>query len=604
MCTVTFVPTSGGFYLTSNRDEGHCRGRALSPRVYNNGTEELIYPKDPDAGGSWIVLKEEGTAAVLLNGAFQKHIPRPPYKMSRGLVLLDVIRATAPLVRFREMDLEGIEPFTLVLLSGGCLLDCRWDGLEKRFRVLDTTQPHIWSSATLYDEQAGEQRKRWFDEWYQGSKRIAAEDILAFHRSTGIGKARNGMVISRDNKMSTVSITSIASTNGDIEMLYHDLRANYITSTGFSGSFPKTGQAVKRPGDRSSVERWNSWWKAFGIRLTHWEYWPTHLVYGPIYPVWMLIGLRARSLFFFNAANPRIEYGGFTHERKSEIYKQMPAAYYPRTHFCPAGIDGNTVNDELSRLEFRFPLIAKPDIGERGIQVSLLETAAALGDYCRQSRVNFLVQEYIDYPMEAGIFYARMPGEEKGMITGIVGKEFLAVTGDGRSTITELLQKIPRFVLQIAALRAKYGNKLEMVLSQGVQHILVPYGNHSRGSKFVDWSERITGELTAVVDSICKQIPDFYFGRLDLKFASWDDLLQGRNFSIIEVNGAGSEPTHIYDPRHSLFFAWKEIIRHWRLLYQISMANAKSRQIPLMTTREGYKMLKKHSRYLKSIKNL
>jgi hypothetical protein len=159
-------------------------------------------------------------------------------------------------------------------------------------------------------------------------------------------------------------------------------------------------------------------------------------------------------------------------------------------------------------------------------------------------------------------------------------------------------------VLQIAALQAKYGNALETVLPEGIQHVLVPYGNHSRGSKFVDWSDRISDELTAVVDSICKQIHDFYFGRMDLKFASWEDLLQGKNFSIIEVNGAGSEPTHIYDPRHSLFFAWREIIRHWRLLCRISMANASSRHIPFMTMREGYKMLKEHRRYLKSIKNL
>jgi len=603
MCTVTFVPAPGGFYLTSNRDESNCRGHALSPKVYTSGIDELIYPKDPDAGGSWIVLKEEGTAAVLLNGAFLKHAKRPPYRMSRGLVLLDVIQAAAPLARFREIDLEGIEPFTLVLLSAGCLWDCRWDGLEKHFVNLDTTRPHIWSSATLYDEQARKERKRWFDEWYQKGQGVAIEDILTFHQAAGSGDKRNSLVMNRDNKMFTVSITSIASANRDIKMLYHDLRTNDFTSTGFAGSSQPTGPVMNN-GGRRSWRHWKSWWREFNIRLTHWEYWPTTLVYGPIYPVWILIGLRARSLFFFNAANPRIEYGGFTHERKSEIYRQMPGSYYPRTHFTPAGIDWNSLKRELDDREFRFPLIAKPDIGERGRQVSLLQTEAALEEYCRRSRVDFLVQEYIAYEMEAGIFYARIPGEEIGKITGIVGKEFLAVTGDGKSSIRELLERTPRFVLQMEALRHKYGNKLEIVLPAGVRQTLVPYGNHSRGSKFVDWSDRISDQLTAVVDAICKQIPDFYFGRMDLKFASWEELLQGRRFSIIEVNGAGSEPTHIYDPRHSLFFAWKEIIRHWRLLYRISMANAKSRQIPLMTMREGFKMLKAHSHYLKSIENL
>ncbi len=603
MCTVTFVPAPDGFYLTSNRDESTYRRRAVAPRAYNSGMEALIYPKDPDAGGSWIVLKEEGTAAVLLNGAFLKHVARPPYRMSRGLVLLDIIGAALPLTRFKEIDLRGIEPFTLVLLLGGCLWDCRWDGLEKHLLTLDTTQPHIWSSATLYDEQAGKDRKRWFDEWYQTSQCIATEDILAFHHSAGMGDERNGLVMNRDNKLFTVSITSIASANGDIKMLYHDLWTNDFTATGFANSSYNTCQSMQS-GPQRLWDRLLSWWKKFSIRLTHWEYWPTHLVYGPIYPVWMLIGLRARSLFFFNAANPRIEYAGFTHERKSEIYRQIPTSYYPRTHFCPTSIDWNILKRQLNEQEFRFPLIAKPDIGERGMQVSLLQTAAELEGYCRRSQVDFLVQEYIPYETEAGIFYVRIPGEERGKITGIVGKEFLAVTGDGKSSITELLQRTPRFFLQMTALREKYGNKLETVLPEGIGHTLVPYGNHSRGSKFVDWSDRISDELTAVVDSICKQIPDFYFGRMDLKFANWEELLQGRNFSIIEVNGAGSEPTHIYDPRHSLFFAWKEIIRHWRLLYRVSMANSKSRHIPLMTMRDGLKMLKEHSRYLKLIRNL
>lgn len=603
MCTVTFVPAPGGFYLTSNRDESSSRRRAVAPRTYCSGMEELIYPKDPDAGGSWIVLKKEGTAAVLLNGAFIKHIHRPPYRMSRGLVLLDIIQAAIPLTRFREMDLGGIEPFTLVLLSAGCLWEVRWDGLEKHVLTLDTTRPHIWSSATLYDEQAGKERKRWFDEWYRSTQWIASEDILAFHRSAGIGDQRNGLVMNRDNNMLTVSITSIVHVNGDTRMIYHDLWNDNFTSAGFTGLLYDIDRSMQ-PGRQRMWDRWHSWWKEFGIRLTHWEYWPSHVVYGPLYPVWLLMGLRARSLFFFSAANPSMENAGFTHERKSEIYRQLPVCLYPATHFCPAGVDRTILKRQLNDRGFRLPLIAKPDIGERGIQVSLLQTEAELEEYCRRSQVDFLVQEYIPYEMEAGIFYVRMPGEDRGKITGIVGKEFLAVTGDGRSTIRDILQRTPRYFLQMTALREKYGDKLEQVLPEGIRRTLVPYGNHARGSKFVDWSDRISDELTAVVDNICQQIPDFHFGRMDLKFASWEELLQGRNFSIIEVNGAGSEPTHIYDPRHSLFFAWKEIIRHWRLLYKVSRTNAKSRHIPLMTMRDGVKMLKDHRRYLKSIRNL
>ena len=126
MCTVTFVPAGAGFYLTSNRDGSRDCGLAVAPHIYRKGTNELIYPRDKDGGGSWIVMKEEGTAAVLLNDAFLKHFRKPPYRVSRGVVLLDIVGATEPLRHFEEIDLNGIEPFTLVLLVDGDLWDCRW----------------------------------------------------------------------------------------------------------------------------------------------------------------------------------------------------------------------------------------------------------------------------------------------------------------------------------------------------------------------------------------------------------------------------------------------------------------------------------------------
>jgi len=266
------------------------------------------------------------------------------------------------------------------------------------------------------------------------------------------------------------------------------------------------------------------------------------------------------------------------------------------------GTDFQTLSRQLQNRALNFPLIAKPDIGERGTEVSLLRSAEELAAYCRRTKVDFLVQDYIPYEMEAGIFYVRIPGESAGRITGIVGKEFLAVTGDGRSTVRQLLMQEPRSRLQLDALADQYGHFLDIQLADGIRQTLVPYGNHCRGAKFIDRSDMISDQLVLAIDNICKRIPDFYFGRLDLKFANWEDLLQEKNFSIIEVNGAGSEPTHIYDPGHSLWFAWKEIVRHWRLLYRVSLANAERRNIPLMNTRDGLRMLTAHSRYLKMIK--
>jgi hypothetical protein len=255
----------------------------------------------------------------------------------------------------------------------------------------------------------------------------------------------------------------------------------------------------------------------------------------------------------------------------------------------------------LAQKGLSFPLIAKPDIGQRGLQVKLVQTEEELSAYAGDSKVDFLIQEYIDYPHEIGVFYYRIPGESEGHISGIVGKELLAVTGDGRSTVEELLLKQNRALLQLPVLRVVYGKFLRQTLDAGEQFTLVPYGNHSRGAKFIDLSNRIGPRLTKVIDDYCRRIPGFYFGRLDIKFNSWEDLCAGKAFSVIELNGAGSEPTHVYDPAHSIFFAWKEIIRHLRLLYQISRANARQQDLPYMSFQAGWKMLRDYARHEKLI---
>jgi len=603
MCTVTFIPTAEGFYLTSNRDESAARSLALPPRVYTGESAELIYPKDPDAGGSWIALKDKGEAAVLLNGAFVRHMRKPPYRKSRGLVFLEIMEASQPYDRFCEIGLDGIEPFTLVLFAGSRLWECRWDGSRKYVSDLDASTSHIWSSSTLYDHPVAKNRRQWFEKWLEANSRPSHDRVLDFHRSAGNGDIRNDLVINRDDRMRTVSVTSIIMTKDNARMTYNDLRSG----SNMVRAFGQRTVAPKRAAFRN-VAPWRAkalWWlKACRIRLTHWEYWPTHVVYGPLYFYWLWLSLKARSLFFFSAANPRIEYAGFTHERKSNIQALIPRCYYPRTHFCKAGTNSGELRRALEKMGFGFPLFAKPDIGERGRQVRLLHSSRDLDVYCNNSKVDFLVQQFIAYEQEAGIFYIRIPGEAHGRISGIVGKEFLTVTGDGRSSIRALLKRTDRFFLQLPALTKIYGDFLDTILSEGARYTLVPYGNHCRGAKFIDLSGKITTELTNAIDHVCRQIPGFYYGRLDIKFTSWEDLARGKNFSIIELNGAGSEPTHIYDPSHSLFFAWKEIIRHWRLLYSISRLNAKKKNIPMMRAAEGLKMLKDHARHLKLMEQI
>jgi hypothetical protein len=339
----------------------------------------------------------------------------------------------------------------------------------------------------------------------------------------------------------------------------------------------------------------------FFIRLFNWEYWPFHVLYGPVYLYWLWLCIRARSFFFFNTSNPSIRNGGFLMESKWSIYKLMPEQYYPRTIFIGKDTNPYHVVRMMENGSYTYPVIAKPDIGMKGLAVKKINNEHELIDYSILSPVNFLVQEYIPYDNEVGIFYYRYPNETKGHISGIVSKEFLQVKGDGTSTVKELLMNDKRYILQLPVLKATYGKQLNNVLAEDETFVLVPYGNHVRGAKFIDHSHLISEELAATIDAICRQVDGFYYGRLDIRYNSWEELIQGKNFSIIEINGAGSEPTHMYDPKHSIFFAWKEITRHWTILARISRMNYNKQRQPYMDWRSGIKMLRESNSYLKLV---
>jgi len=547
----------------------------------------VTYPKDPQAGGTWIMLKENGAAAVLLNGGFERHLRRPPYRKSRGLVMLEIAGAANPIAYFQDVDLDAIEPFTLILYNNSTLHRCIWDGDGKHISELIATKPHIWSSSTLYDRSMQLWREDQLKKWLAKTKEPTRDAVLDFHLQPNLRYETSGTEVFP--KINTVSVTSLdIPTAAPTAIAYHDLLSSesftrrFLTSTDHTRYFESLSWKVRR----------------FFIQLRHWEYWPMECIYLPLVPFWLWLSLRARSFWFFSAANPGIQYSGFIHERKSDIYPLLPEGTYPMTMLCKPGQDLKDFHKSLHSHALTFPLIAKPDIGERGIGVKLLRTFDELDEYGSRSKVDFLLQEYIDQPCEIGVFYHRIPGDASGQISGIVGKEFLSVAGDGKSDLLTLIKQNDRAFLQLPALAATFGDQLENVLPAGEKLDLVPYGNHSRGAKFIDLQERITPELTRVLDEICAQIPGFDFGRLDIRFKSWEELQAGKHYAIIEVNGTGSEPTHIYDPAHSIFFAWKEIYRHWKIVFRISMLNVCVGRQRLMTWREGRAMKKAHDKHL------
>jgi len=223
MCTVTFIPVKNKFFITSNRDEKVFRRQAFPSDINIVDGRKMIFPKDADAGGSWIALHENGNAGVLLNGAFEYHLSKPPYEKSRGLVFLDIIKSSLPVIRFLRMDLGRIEPFTLILFENTLLYECRWDGKKKHFTQLNNNKPHIWSSATLYDKETVRKRESWFQKFLSQNPDPSQSDIFFFHQNYGDGDKQNDLLMDRTGRHATVSVTGIELNDEKGNMLYLDL---------------------------------------------------------------------------------------------------------------------------------------------------------------------------------------------------------------------------------------------------------------------------------------------------------------------------------------------------------------------------------------------
>ncbi|NVN19777.1 hypothetical protein GUA46_15630 [Muricauda sp. HICW] len=234
MCTVSFIYSGGRHFITSNRDEHVSRPLALQPQEETIGSAKVLFPKDPKAGGTWFALNEYGSVAVLLNGGFVNHVPSGNYAKSRGLVLLDVISSEYPYASIQSMELQNIEPFTLILFNGN-LLEFRWDGHQKYYRPLDATKNHIWSSATLYTDEVIEHRRKLFQTFMDGKTQIAGSSVVDFH-SNNHDDYQNGFIIDRDSGLKTFSVTQAILDDGEIVMRHIDLLNDKFFEVPFSPS--------------------------------------------------------------------------------------------------------------------------------------------------------------------------------------------------------------------------------------------------------------------------------------------------------------------------------------------------------------------------------
>lgn len=282
-------------------------------------------------------------------------------------------------------------------------------------------------------------------------------------------------------------------------------------------------------------------------------------------------------------------------ESKYDVLLLVPESLKPKTILIKLPATVTHVTEVMHQMGLTFPFILKPDLGERGWMVRRIKDEHDIELYLKEIKIDFIMQELIDLPLEFGVYYIRFPSQQQGFVNSITGKEFLSITGDGKKTLQELILEKDRAKIQWTALRIAYADRLSEIIPPGKKIELVSIGNHCLGTTFLNFNHLINDKLNASFDTISKQINGFYFGRYDLRCASLQDLENG-NVKIMELNGCGAEPAHVYHPGSSLTKAIGVLITHWRNLYRVSKENHE-RGVPYLSLQEGkkiYKRVKKH----------
>ena len=328
-----------------------------------------------------------------------------------------------------------------------------------------------------------------------------------------------------------------------------------------------------------------------------WEFWTIQLSNLPVLGFWVVNSIRTFDPSFFSAVNPALYTGGFYGNAKWEIYQLIPKDHLPRTRLIGADVKTpEHLQQLISEMNMSYPVILKPDIGERGLNVFKVEDQEGAGKALRSIHGAAILQEFVDYPIEVSVLAYTIPGYNEEGITSVCLKEFLSITGNGCSTIRELMLADNRSARHVERISRKIA--LDVVPEAGEEILLEPIGNHSCGTKFLDGSHLIDAQLHDVILGILKRMPGVAYGRFDIKTQSIDDLKQGRNFRILEFNGVNSEPVHIYDPSKSITEIYATLWYHWNLLVRISRAQ-KRQGVKSMGVPAGLKALWDYRNYIK-----
>lgn len=323
-------------------------------------------------------------------------------------------------------------------------------------------------------------------------------------------------------------------------------------------------------GRRLLLSRWK--------RMRHWEFWPLWRVNAPVFLYVLWLGfIRYRRPTLFTLCNPGILHGGYIGESKSDILGGLAGAgeAVGRWEVLPPGLPQErlrAVESFLARRGLRWPVVLKPDEGQRGLAVQVAHDPAQALQYLEKVPVALIVQEYLPGE-EFGVFYARMPDEPTGRVLSVTIKKLIHVSGDGQHTLEELILLDDRAVALAPTFLTRFRTRLEEIPAPGERVPLVQVGTHARGALFLDGRHLITPELEAAVHAIARTFEGFYFGRFDIRAPSAEHLRRGEGLRVIELNGLTAEQTHIYDPQHTLWNAWKTLFGQWKLAFEIGRQN-------------------------------
>lgn len=340
-------------------------------------------------------------------------------------------------------------------------------------------------------------------------------------------------------------------------------------------------------------------WKRIWEKWTNWELWPFNLIYAPIGPLWLWYAAKAKNFWFFTPTDPTLTFAGFEGEGKKEMYDLLPEGMYPKTAYASPAQSFEEIKEIIAQKGFTYPLCVKPESGLKGLLFRKVDSEEKLKVYHQRVPVDFIIQELVEAPLEVSVFYYRYPNQQKGTISGFIQKEMMHLFGDGKQTLWELIQQHPKAKHRLEEMRIKHEQHLQTVIPNGEKYILTHAANLNRGARFTNLHGLIDERLREIFDPLSHRC-QFYYGRYDLKCNSIEELKQGK-FIILEFNGTGAEPNHVYNAGFSWRKALSEFARHWKVMYEIGKYNNRHKGVRYWGNREGYRFLqqaRKHAAIL------